>query len=62
MLPYRGEPSQFLQGLWSDGNSVHRVRMSELGHEHAFAAGSTKVCSWVFFRQTRLRADAPEPH
>ncbi len=36
MVPDRGEPSQFLQGLWPDGNSVHRARMSELGQRATF--------------------------
>ncbi len=45
MLPYRGEPSQFLQGLWSDGNSVHCVRISEMGHELPFAVTRNQVCN-----------------
>ena len=32
------------------------------GHKHALAAGPTKVCSRVFFRQTHLRADPLESH
>ena len=41
---------------------TERFAIHTLGHKHAFAAGSKKVCSRVFFRQIRLRADALESH
>ncbi len=43
-LPYRGKTNQFVQGLWSAGKSVHRARMSELGHEPTFGTLRGYVC------------------
>ncbi len=40
---YRGEPSQFVQGLWPAGKRAHRARMSESGHEPSFAACQRSV-------------------
>ncbi len=54
MLPYRGEPSQFVQGLWSAGNSAHRARMSELGHLCAFSAPLNRVWNAAMNRHSPL--------